>query len=78
VCGERCDATDPSRRPLQNAAEARHPPRFATFGDLEIDFTAMEAKRSGNSLAMTAQEFKLLPVLCSIAERVISREELFE
>jgi DNA-binding response OmpR family regulator len=47
-----------------------------TFGDIEIDFTAMEAKRSGNTLSMTAQEFKLLRFFARSPERVISREEL--
>jgi DNA-binding response OmpR family regulator len=46
------------------------------FGDIEIDFTAMEAKRSGSTLSMTAQEFKLLRFFARSPERVISREEL--
>jgi DNA-binding response OmpR family regulator len=46
------------------------------FGDIEIDFTAMEAKRGGSSLAMTSQEFKLLRFFARFPERVISREEL--
>jgi DNA-binding response OmpR family regulator len=47
-----------------------------TFGDLEIDFTAMEATRAGSTLSMTAQEFKLLRFFARSPERVISREEL--
>src|SRR6202166_907011 len=46
------------------------------FGDVEIDFTSMEAKRSGKPVSMTAQEFKLLRFLSRSIDRVISREEL--
>lgn len=66
----------PKSQPASNAAEAATRHELLTFGDLEIDFTAMEAKRSGNSLAMTAQEFKLLRFFAQSPERVISREEL--
>ena len=46
------------------------------FGDVEIDFTSMEAKRSGKTIGMTAQEFKLLRFLSRSVGRVVSREEL--
>lgn len=46
------------------------------FSDVQIDFTSMEAKRSGEPLAMTAQEFKLLKFFARSPERVISRDEL--
>ena len=46
------------------------------FGDVEIDFTSMEAKRAGEPVSMTAQEFKLLKFLARSPGRVISREEL--
>jgi DNA-binding response OmpR family regulator len=46
------------------------------FGDVEIDFTAMEAKRSGFLVALTAQEFKLLKFLAASPGCVISREQL--
>jgi DNA-binding response OmpR family regulator len=47
-----------------------------TLGDSQIDFTSMEALRSGREVALTAQEFKLLKYLASSAGRVVSREEL--
>jgi len=47
-----------------------------TFCDIEIDFTSMEAKRSGSPVSLTAQEFKLLRFLSQSPERVVSREEL--
>jgi len=47
-----------------------------TLGDARIDFTSMEATRSGKAVTLTAQEFKLLKYLASFAGRVVSREEL--
>jgi len=46
------------------------------FGEIEIDFTSMEATRSGSHVSMTAQEFKLLKFLSQSPEHVMSREEL--
>lgn len=58
-------------------AEAGASPHdLLVFGDVEIDFTSMEARRAGNPVGMTAQEFKLLKFLSRSVERVISREEL--
>jgi two-component system, OmpR family, alkaline phosphatase synthesis response regulator PhoP len=47
-----------------------------TLGDARIDFTSMEALRSGKAVTLTTQEFKLLKYLASSAGRVVSREEL--
>src|ERR1700719_132278 len=57
-------------------AEVAAPRDLLLFGDVEIDFTSMEAKRSGKPVSMTAQEFKLLRFLSRSTDRVISREEL--
>jgi DNA-binding response OmpR family regulator len=57
-------------------AETASPHDLLVFGDVEIDFTSMEAKRGGKSVSMTAQEFKLLRFLSRSAGRVVSREEL--
>jgi DNA-binding response OmpR family regulator len=46
------------------------------LGDAQIDFTSMEARRSGTSVTLTTQEFKLLKYLAASAGRVVSREEL--
>jgi DNA-binding response OmpR family regulator len=48
----------------------------ASFGDVKVDFSKMELTRSGQSVAMTAQEFKILRFMLQNPERVISREEL--
>ena len=65
-------------RRQQGAAsnEAASPHDLLIFGDVEIDFTSMEAKCSGKAVGMTAQEFKLLRFLSRSADRVVSREEL--
>jgi DNA-binding response OmpR family regulator len=46
------------------------------FGEIEVDFTSMEARRGSSTVSMTAQEFKLLKFLAQSPERVMSREEL--
>jgi DNA-binding response OmpR family regulator len=61
---------------LAAASEASSPHDVLAFGDVEIDFTSMEATRAGKSVSMTAQEFKLLRFLSRSTDRVISREEL--
>ena len=47
-----------------------------TFGDARINFTSMEATRSGKPVTLTTQEFKLLKYLATSVGRVVSREEL--
>ena len=46
------------------------------FADISIDFSRMQLSRSGQPLAATAQEFKILRFMVQNPERVISREEL--
>jgi DNA-binding response OmpR family regulator len=60
------------RRPrTQAAATAKY-----SFGECEIDFVKMSARRSGKPITLTAHEFKLLKYFVENAERVLSREEL--
>jgi DNA-binding response OmpR family regulator len=47
-----------------------------TFGELRIDFRSMTARRGQETIAFTAQEFKLLRFFAGSPGRVISREEL--
>ena len=47
-----------------------------TFGDCEVDFAKMTARRSGVSITLTAHEFKLLKYFVEHPERVLGREEL--
>jgi DNA-binding response OmpR family regulator len=46
------------------------------FGDVLVDFAKMQLKRAGQSIAMTAQEFKILKFFVQNPERVLSRPEL--
>ena len=46
------------------------------FGDCEIDFLRMIARRSGKVISLTAHEFRLLRFFTENPERVFSREEL--
>ena len=48
------------------------------FGNVEVDFTSMEAMRGGRPLTLTAHEFKLLKFLALTPGRVVSREELLD
>lgn len=63
-------------------AALRRPHRSApvtstfAFGECEIDFAKMSAKRAGKPVTLTAHEFKLLKYFVENAERVLSREEL--
>jgi DNA-binding response OmpR family regulator len=46
------------------------------FDGVAVDFIKMEVTRDGESIGMTAQEFKTLKFLLQNAERVITRDEL--
>jgi DNA-binding response OmpR family regulator len=46
------------------------------FGDCEIDFLKMVARKSGKAISLTAHEFKLLRFFTKNPERVLSRDEL--
>jgi DNA-binding response OmpR family regulator len=48
------------------------------FDDIEINFCAMELRRAGRNVPVTAQEFKILRFLLDNEERVISRSELLD
>ena len=64
---------------VQAAIRRRRPPSLAapySFGDCEIDFLKMSARRAGQPVTLTAHEFKLLKFFIDNAERVLSREEL--
>ena len=50
----------------------------AAFGDVTVNFSAMEALRNGKPVVLTAMEFKTLKYLIQNAGRVVSREELLD
>jgi DNA-binding response OmpR family regulator len=47
-----------------------------SFGEVKVDFSKMELRRNGETVSLTAQEFKVLKFMLQNAERVLSREEL--
>ena len=47
-----------------------------SFDGISVDFTKMEVMRAGESIALTAQEFKTLKFLVQNPDRVITRDEL--
>jgi DNA-binding response OmpR family regulator len=46
------------------------------FGDCEIDFRSMTARRAGVPVVLTAHEFKLLKFFTQNVDRVLTREVL--
>jgi DNA-binding response OmpR family regulator len=60
------------RRPRTQAAATV----TCRFGECEIDFAKMSARRAGKPITLTAHEFKLLKYFVENPERVLSREEL--
>jgi len=48
----------------------------SAFGEVTVDFEGMQVNRSGQLVAMTAHEFKLLRYFLENADRVLTREEL--
>src|SRR4030095_3154883 len=46
------------------------------FAGISVDFIKMEVVRDGETIGLTAQEFKTLKFLLQNAERVITRDEL--
>jgi DNA-binding response OmpR family regulator len=65
--------------PVQAAIVRRRPPERPEtyqFGECEINFETMTAKRGGVRVLLTAHEFKLLRFFTENPERVLSRELL--
>jgi DNA-binding response OmpR family regulator len=62
------DFTNVAMKPVQH--------EFLAFGDIQIDFTGMEATRAGKPLTLVLPEFELLKVFSRSPGRVFSREEL--
>jgi DNA-binding response OmpR family regulator len=64
---------------VQAAIRRRRRPVQATvyrFGDCELDFEKMVARRSGGQVVLTSHEFKLMKFFTENAERVLTRDVL--
>jgi len=64
-----------ARAALRRSSRLPSEERF-NFDEVSVDFTRMQLTRSGESVPMTAQEFKVLKFMVENRERVISRDEL--
>jgi DNA-binding response OmpR family regulator len=60
----------------QQSAPAALQQDVFTFGEVRVNFTAMETTKAGQTVSMTAQEYKVLKFFSRFPGRVISREEL--
>ena len=63
-------------RTAMRRANATYVGEVYTFGDVTANFSKMELTRSGESIALTPQEFKALKFFAQNAGRVVSRDEL--
>jgi two-component system alkaline phosphatase synthesis response regulator PhoP len=63
------------RRAASSSGEA---PQIYRFGDVEVDFTRGELRRSGRPVEMTPREFKLLAAFVRHRGRVLTRERLLD
>ena len=52
--------------------------RAYRFGDVEVDFTRHEVRRSGRSVDLTSLEFKLLGAFCRNRGRALTREQVLD
>ncbi len=53
-------------------------PETYRFGDVEVDFTKYEVRRSGRRVDVTRTEFKLLTTFIRHRGRVLTRDELLD
>src|SRR5512137_2234701 len=53
-------------------------PKVYRFGDVEVDFTRCELRRSGKPAELTALEFKLLATFIRSRGRMLSRNQLLD
>jgi DNA-binding response OmpR family regulator len=63
---------------LRRAKEPHRGIRSCRFGDIEVDFTKYEAKKSGRPVPLTALEFNLLHFLVQNRGRVVQRNEVLD
>jgi DNA-binding response OmpR family regulator len=66
----------PRTIPVSSVASDKVKHEVISFGDARVDFTSMEAKRAGEPVTLTAQEFKLLKFFAASPGTVHSRDAL--
>ena len=57
---------------------AENVPEIYRFGDIDVDFTRGELRRSGKPLEMTSLEFRLMETFIRNRGRIMSRDQLLE
>jgi DNA-binding response OmpR family regulator len=72
------DVVSPLKSSLLSSKNRATPIQAYTFGECEIDFAKMTARRSGQLLPVTTLELKVLKYFVNNAERVLSRQELLD
>jgi two-component system, OmpR family, phosphate regulon response regulator OmpR len=63
---------------LRRAAPAAAPDEVLTFGRLEIDLGARQARLDGQACDLTGHQFELLVVLAQSAGRVLTRDQIMD
>jgi DNA-binding response OmpR family regulator len=63
---------------LRRCGGAALPAETYRFGDVELDFTRLEARKGGRVLELSHREFELLRFLVENRNRVLSRDRLLE
>lgn len=61
---------------LQSSAPQRHATQRLAYGPLTIDMAALQARWTGEAIALRPNEFRLLRFLAENANRVMSRDDL--
>jgi len=62
----------------RRAQQEHRPPEIIAIEDLEIDRLAKTVKRNGDSIVLTAKEFKLLYYLAKNSGNILSREKILD
>ena len=62
----------------RRSTQEHRPNTLIQIEDLEIDNRAKSVKRNGETIQLTAKEFKLLYYLASNADHILSREDILE
>jgi DNA-binding response OmpR family regulator len=62
----------------RRAQQEHRPPEIIAIDDLEIDRLAKTVKRNGDSIVLTAKEFKLLYYLAKNTGNILSREKILD
>ena len=63
---------------LRRASKSSEAVESAAFGDIELDFKSLEAKKAGRPLELSPREFKIMRYFVERRGEVISRDQLLD